>query len=268
MNHVSRSRLLLSLGVGVAAGLLALYLPHPIVFQGVGVGDIGAPLLAMRRFLEGTPPYGIATDRGALAAYPFTTSLLLSPLLLVPLWMVAPLFCALSSALLAYGLLKEGERWRLLLFASVPFLSSLHSVQWPPLFAAALLMPTILPLAVVKPQLGVVLLAAARWNRYAVVGAGALLLLSLALYPTWPLDWWRDGMMGNYTGRIPLLVGPGFLLLLAAPFWRTRSARLLLAMALVPQRIWYDQLLLFAPPLLAGPALVGNLFVARGGGYP
>lgn len=243
-----RARLLLSLGVGLAAGLLALLLPHPIVFQGVGVGDIGAPLLGMQRFLDGTAPYGISTDRGPLTAYPFTTSLVLLPFLTLPLWLVAPLFCALSSGLLAYGLLKKGETWRLLLFLSVPFLSSVHSVQWTLLFAAALLLPPLLPLAVAKPQLGLVLLAAGRWERRWAIIAMLLLLLSLALYPMWPLDWWREGMLAAYTGRVPLSVGVGPLLLLAALCWPARRARLLLAMAFVPQRIWYDQLLLFLLP--------------------
>ncbi len=235
-------RAIISVMVGLLAGTFTVLLPHPIHYQGIGVGDIGPPLIGFARFLRGESPFNLSTDFGPLAAYPFTTSLVLAPFLLIPLSWVVPIFCSLSCALLSYALLQNGEFWRLLVIASMPCVSALHSVQWSPLITASFLLPGLLPLVVVKPQLGIVSLAAARWTWRITCLTCAIALLSLIIYPSWPLDWVRSGALWSYAGRIPLMIGPGIFLLLAGLFWRNPSARLLLALALIPQRIWYDQL--------------------------
>lgn len=48
--------------------------------------------------------------------------------------------------------------------------------------------------------------------------------------------------------RSPVLIFPGMLLLLAALRWRDYRARYLLLLSLVPQRMFYDQLLAFGVP--------------------
>lgn len=220
-------------------------MPHPITFQKIGVGDIGPPLLGFLQFLHGGSPYDVGVRAGALASYPFTTMLVLSPLLIVPLRFWAAVFCAIASYLLAESIVRTGPPWRLLLFLSPSFLTALHSVQWSPLITAALLLPALLPIAVVKPQLGLVLLAAGRWTRATLAVAAAIVVASLLVFPRWPLDWLAHGSLSTYLGRSPLLIIPGFLLLATALRWRHRDARIVLAMSVVLQRFFYDQLPLF-----------------------
>ncbi len=232
-----------SIALGLLVGIVTAITPHPITLNGVGVGDVGISLNGMEHFLAGDSPYGTR-----FSTYPFTAMLFMYPFTFLPLSLVAPLFLALSTSILSYAMLRNKENWRLLAFVSLPFLSALHSVQWAPLFTAALLLPGFLPIVLVKPQLGLVLLAVGKWNGRILAATCIFALLSLLMYPGWPLDWLRHGDLSSYDGRIPLLTGPGVLLLLAGLRWRDKRARLLLAMALVPQRLWYDQLLLFLIP--------------------
>ncbi len=241
-------RLTAAVAIGFIAGIITAWLPNAITLGGVPVGDIGPPMVGMQRAIEGSSPYGTTLSSGPTAQYPFTAMVFLAPLLLLPVPLVAPLFAGLSAAILAWVLTAHGQWWRLLTFLSVPFVIALYSVQWSPLFAAALLFPPLLFLAVVKPQLGLVLAAAGQWNRVALGSSAALVALSFLLRPSWPLEWWQSGVMGQFDARVPLLVAPGFLLALSLMFVRTRQGRLLLAMSLVPQRFWYDQLLLFIIP--------------------
>jgi len=122
------------------------------------------------------------------------------------------------------------------------------SVQWSPLFAAALLLPALLPVAVVKPQLGVVLALAGRWRVRELAVVASFLLLSVVLLPSWPLQWIRQGKLDQYEGRIPILVGAGVLLASCLFLWRSGRGRLVLGMSLIGQRYFYDQLLLFLVP--------------------
>ena len=84
----------------------------------------------------------------------------------------------LSTAAFAWALAAGRAWWRLAALLSVPFLMALYSVQWSPLFTAALLVPALLPLAVVKPQLGLALAAAGRWTWRTVVTAAGIVVAS------------------------------------------------------------------------------------------
>ena len=72
--------------------------------------------------------------------------------------------------------------------------------------------------------------------------------LSVAIYPSWPSAW-----LGNIAGReeklVPVFQPGGFVLLSALVAWRRAEGRLLLAMSLIPQAMFfYDQLLLWLIP--------------------
>lgn len=241
-------RLVASICIGICAAVVTDMLPQAITIQGVAIGDIGPPLVGLQRALHGDSPYDILLRSGPLALYPFTTMLVLAPFLLLPITAVAPVFCGVSSSVLSWALLTGGHWWRLMAFLSVPYLMALYSVQWSPLFLAALLLPPLLPIALVKPQLGIALLAAGKWNRWSLVATSAILLLSLILRPTWPIEWIQSGVTRFYDSRVPLLIAPGLLLAAAVFFVRSARGRLVLTMALIPQRFYYDQLLLFFIP--------------------
>jgi hypothetical protein len=80
------------------------------------------------------------------------------------------------------------------------------------------------------------------------VGGALLSLCALALVPSWPRDWLASA------GHSPVHLAPirvlgGGLCLLALTRWRRPEARLLVAMACVPQSLlYYDQLPLWLVP--------------------
>jgi len=90
-----------------------------------------------------------------------------------------------------------------------------------------------------------------------LVVTALVLIASLLIYPTWPFVWL--GKIGTYKGAPPLFSLPlGPILLLALLKYRDRRACLLILMALMPQRVIYDQLALL---LIASSALELSLLV-------
>lgn len=71
-------------------------------------------------------------------------------------------------------------------------------------------------------------------------------LLSLLIMPSWPREWL--GARSRHLNYTPLLSWFGPILLLALIRWREPGARLLLGLALVPQRLLYDQVALWLVP--------------------
>ncbi len=236
----------MSTAVAVAAGYLAHLVPHVYHYKGIPVGDVGPPVIELSRFLEHGSGYSVATD--GLVSYPFVTQLILSPFLLVPLSWIIPVFWGISSGLLSYAILSKGQPWQLLMMVSVQYMSAMYSVQWSPIVTAAFLLSPLLPISIAKPQLAIGAIVAGKWTWRTATFAFSLVALSFLIYPSWLFDWLSRGGFGSYLGRIPLLTGPGIVLAVAAMFWREPESRLLLAMGLVPQRVWYDQLLLFLIP--------------------
>lgn len=84
-----------------------------------------------------------------------------------------------------------------------------------------------------------------------------ILIVSLIVQPTWPWEWLA--VLGAHPNVIPLLTPLGPCLLLALYHWRTARGRLFIGLALVPQRLFYDQLLLWLIPSSARmmAALIG-----------
>lgn len=163
----------------------------------------------------------------------------------------------LSTALLAWGLLGTGERWRLLVLISFPAVACVQVANWSMLLLAAMYVPGLAALAVLaKPHAGLPVFVARAWAApwdY-VVPVGVICLISLLVRPTWPMEFL--GAIKGYTGGPALLALPGGpLLLLAALRWRQGSAMWLLLCALVPLRAYYDWLLL-APLFASRPAVL------------
>lgn len=236
---------LLATAIGVGASVTAAIMPHPVRLAGVPLGDIGLPLAGIDRMAHGASPYDVRLRKSTPALYPLTTMVVLAPLRLLPLRIVVPCFAGVVSFFLAFAIARRGEPWQLLLFLSPAYWSALYSVQWSPLLTAALLLPPLLPFALVKPQLGVVLAAAGRWTKWTIGASVALFALSLMLRPTWPAEWIRHGNLKTFNGVSPVTLWPGVLLVSALALWRHRDGRLLLAMAVIVQRYHYDQLPLY-----------------------
>ena len=241
-----QKRILAACAIGAAAAILCYtyQLGH-----GASAGDLWIPLCMARALLGGAEPYAacrsVHSDGVTPAtANPLTTGLAMLPFAPLPDPVVAAVVFGLSSGLLAFGLARDGA-WRLLVFLAFPYWESLRWVQWAPLLMAVALFPALLPLTLIKPHVGLpIALTRLTWRR--ALACAAFGLLSLAIEPSWPWRWL--GQVGDYTGFVPLLALPGPLLLLALLRWRSPDARLFTLLALAPQRIYYDQLLLFVLP--------------------
>jgi hypothetical protein len=200
-----------------------------------------------RNWLAGRDPYvgGFPVMRRTRLVpepffYPFPSLFILAPFALIPLRAAMALFVGASTALLAWGILaRSPERLPMLLGAGFIVASGLG--QWTPLVTATLLIPALGFLAVVKPNVG---LASVADDPSAIrtLGGGALLLVSLAFHPNWPVEWLRN-LRSMPPHPSPILLPGGFLALLALARWRRPEARLLVAMACVPQLMYFaDQL--------------------------
>ena len=209
-----------------------------------GPGDFLWALRGARDLLAGRNPYVYPFSPDAIP-YPLPAALIGLPFARLPDDWAAACFFALSSGLLAYMLARRGA-WRLLVFCSPSYLMALWFAQWTPLLVAMAFYPGLLCLLLVKPQTGLPLALTGRRTRAGYVAAGIGLAVSLAIMPTWPLRWLAQ--LRPYEGIIPLLVLPGPLILLALLAWRQPGARLLLLMAAVPQRMFYDQFVLWLIP--------------------
>ncbi len=244
-----RSRLLIALTIGLLSGVICG------VYQQQfrrGAGDISMPLCMGSALLRHADPYvacrGFQSDGVTPStANPITTVLLTLPLLPLPRPVAAGVFFGIASAILSWGLTRSGQPWQLLTFAAYPYWQALQTVQWSPLLLAAFYIPELIAVTLAKPHVGAPVALSVPWRRWPVAAGVALLLLSLVVMPTWPIQMLSGvGAPGDY--RSPVMILPGALLLLAGIRWRDRRARYLLLLSLVPQRAFYDQLLVFGVP--------------------
>lgn len=240
-----------SLTIGILAALSCVFLPT----NAPPMSDLGWPICGARAVWGGDDPYDC--PRFAIGLYwptnPMTTILAALPFV----WLTnpAPAIFGVISGLLAFGLTRGGQYWRLLVFLSASYWQARYFVQWSPLIAACALVPALLPLWIIKPHIGLPVALASRWSTRTFVAMLVFGGLTLAIYPLWPLRW--IATIGGYNGSIPLLTLPiGPVLLLALFYWRDRDARFLLFMACVPQQLCYDALALFTLPRTARELLI------------
>lgn len=244
-----KNRVVLSILIGILAGIGTYFLPVSTIYNGAHLGDLCPIFYGIKHFIDGTSVYeGHFFNNAPMTAYPFTTMMSLYPFSFLPIEFVGPVFFSVSSALFAYALLFDGKHWRILVLLSPAYIFSLHSIQFVPLLSSAFVLPFLLPLAAIKPQLGIVLFASGKWNLKLFILFGLFIVLSFIIYPNWLTDWLFYGNLSRYKGTMPILQGFGFLLLLSLLKLKDRRSRILAAMAVIPQRLWYDQLMLFFIP--------------------
>jgi hypothetical protein len=256
--HLDRRRLLLAVSIGLIAGIVAFaFLNRP----GSG-GDYFFVWSAARSLLAGKNPYHIVAigpenPGNDVLLYPLPAVLLVAPIAHLPVAASGGVFLGVSSALLAYGLSRDGYH-RLPIFMGAPFLMAISLGQWSPLITSAALESNLGFVLAAKPNLGF-----PAWlyrpRVRAIVAGLAIIALSLLVLPSWPIDWYH-----NITTRpekfSPIRTGLGPLLLLAVIRWRRAEARLLLAMACVPQALFfYDQLILGLIPRTFRQSLIFSL---------
>ena len=241
-----REFLAIPFGVGIAALSLLLHSLIPSLISDISIPHCGALAL-----IHGENPYNCHTF--GMPSNPMTTILALLPLAWLPIRIASAAFIGMSAGLLAYSLLQDGKLWRLGTFLSFPFLYSLVVTQWAPLLLAAAFLPKLYPVWLLKPHIG----WPAAFMRFSWIRgllSIGIVVLTLIILPSWPWQWLAQTV--NFDGFIPVAVFPvGTLLLLALPLWREIPARWLILLSFTPQRLWYDQLLLWVIPQTPGQML-------------
>jgi len=254
-----RARVLVALAIGVCSvGFLLVYRMHsarPSDFDQVWFGA--------RAIWSGRNPYdligpGREFQWGWPLYYPATALVLMSPLALLPVALARCLFVGASAALLAYGVTRIS--WaRLPLFGSCAFMVAAVAAQWSPLMTAALCMPALAWIVSAKPNIGFALFAADPSLKViyrAALGTIVLALIGLLLLPSWPGNWMTITRAAPHF-TVPLLHRGGFLLALVLLRWRRPEARLLAALAVLPQNmVIYATLPLFLIPRTFRQALL------------
>jgi hypothetical protein len=241
-------RLGIAVAIGLAAGIVnfALFPLH----HG---GDFVQFYYHANSWLAGRDPYdgGYPIVRAGRVIpepffYPFPTLLAVAPFALLPIPIAAAAFVAVSAAALALGFLRRSTN-QLPAFLGAGFLAALVLGQWSPLVTATVMIPALSWLAVLKPNIGLATTAAGP-TRIGVFGGAMLLAATLAIQPSWPVEWIRN-LHSMPAHPAPVFIPGGMLLLLAIARWRRWEARLLIAMACVPQLMYFaDQLPLWLVP--------------------
>ena len=220
--------------------------------------------------MHGANPYalvgpGLPYDWPWSLLYPATAMIASLPLALFPQFVATLLFSAGSAGLLAFAATRNDWN-RVPMFASAPFIVAAGAAQWSPLFTASLLIPPLAAVWAAKPTVGLAMAAGSErtgW-RWGAAGALVLFVISLAFRPSWPLEW-LDVLGNNEQIGSPVTRLGGVFSLLALLRWRRPEARLIVALALVPQTgSWYEALPLFLVPVSRKESLVLCLTTAIG----
>lgn len=251
-----------AIALGVALASVAYVVAYARVNPDF-VSDFDQLWAAGRALWRGADPYHVVGPRGSFLwkwplYYPAPAILVVAPLGLVSVVAARAIFTAISTGLFAYAITRHGYD-RLLLLLSISFVTAVELVQWSPLLTAAMLLPSAAWLAVAKPNLGAAMAAYASSRRvFVTMIAGGVLLVaaSILMLPTWPREWW-DNVRSAPHFIAPVVRPAGFLLLAVLARWRRPEARLLAALACVPQTpTFYDHVLVFVVARSAREALV------------
>jgi hypothetical protein len=243
-----KQRLLVTVVLGCAAAAYTGFVV-PMLWPDLRP-DFGIIWFGARALFAGRNPYDLVGpgrdfEWGYPLLYPLTSMIAVAPLAPLSLDVAGPIFAGVGAGLLAWVLTRDTIRNpQLLVFASPAMTSALQNVQWAPmLIASASLWPAAWLLSC-KPSIGAALFAW-RPSRRSLVIAASFTLVTIAIAPWWPAAWLST--LQATAHMKPLVLRPGgFLLLLAALKWRRPEARLLLALACIPQTpVIYETVPLF-----------------------
>jgi len=254
-----KARALFAFAIGLVAGVLCY--GNNLTPWG-RPGDFAQSWFGARSLITGVNPYmevgpGRLYDWPWPLYYPATSFIVAMPFVILSRLWATVLFASISSALLAWSVTQDD--WRLTpMFGSAPFIFAAGSAQWSPLFTAAMSIPILALTFAAKPTVGLALAAAgsARVRHYAAFGALVLFISSIVWDPSWMSDWLANVRMAKHIAS-PLFRTGGVAVLLVLIRWKRPEARLILALACVPQSgAWYEALPLFLVPRSRNEAIV------------
>jgi hypothetical protein len=240
----SRVRITIAVALGLCVGGLSIIVYHSAVPP---VSDWDQVYQSVYTLWHGGDPYGVVRNGGFPTNYPLTTYVLSMPLGLLPLTVARAAFVGVGSGVLAYALTTRGL-WGLATFGSASWLAAFFMCQWSPFLVGASAFPALAAFnLLLKPTVGLAI-AGMQPRARALPWAAAVVALTIALWPWWPLAW-LGAIRASDTVMSPVLRPGGFLLLLALLRWRLPEGRLLALLAVVPQTsMLYDTLPLFLIP--------------------
>jgi hypothetical protein len=230
-----RRRLGISAGLGILAGMVAQFWATTQAKP----RDFLVVWSAARAIVHGAEPFTVATH----TFYPLPSILAGIPWTIVPSPAAACLlFMAIGAGAFAWALMENGY-WPLLGFFSAGMYFAAEVVQWSPLFAGAYGIAPLALFLVAKPHVGLAMWIA-RPNWWGVAGVVGLCAVAFLVEPNW-IGAWRAalatgaslGTGAQYPYTSPVVLPGGFVALLAILRWRRPEARLLFAMACVPQSL-------------------------------
>jgi hypothetical protein len=208
--------------------------------------------------VRGENPYDVIGPGRALNVrwplyYPLPSVVAAVPASRLPYRVASAGMAALGFFALAWALMGTGYA-PLLGLLSLGAATALYLVQWSPLLAGAIVLTPLSALWIVKPTVGFACFVA-RPTRWAMGGGLVLTAIAFLVDPAW-LASWRAALdspnvaPANHAGHVAAIQFPGGILILAAlTRWRRWEARLLVALACVPQTM----LLYETVPLLLIP---------------
>jgi hypothetical protein len=247
-------RVALSLLLGLVAGTVTwqanVVKPWP--------RDFAQVWFLARSILNGVNPYplvgpGLSFDWAWPLLYPIPAGIVAIPFAPLPSDWASVAFMVVGGATFAWALMEYGYG-PLFGFFGAALHYAAETAQWSPLFAAAVVLPPISAVLLAKPTIGAAIFVA-RPSWWGVGGALVLALIGFVVQPTWVGDWLQAARTNNLAWlphrpyQIPVLMPGGWLALLCLLRWRRPEARLVAALACVPQSpTLYETVPLFLVP--------------------
>jgi hypothetical protein len=246
------------LPIAIAVGLVAAFRTFRIAGMNPVPRDVGQVWFAARALLEGKDPYaligpGLAFEWPAPLFYPLPAAVALVPLAPFSVQWASTLFMLVGATCLAWALMQNGYG-PLFGCCSSCVVFAAELAQWSPLLAAGFVVAPLSLLWVAKPSIGLALSVGrpTRWPGMGVVVLGGVAFLA---QPHW-FGAWRHALASTSRVRgvgfpyiAPVVMPGGFLALLALLRWRRPEARLVAALACVPQTmLLYEAVPLFLVP--------------------
>src|SRR5512132_1128224 len=249
-----RLRAWLALGAGLLSGFRAFLW----VSGEAKARDFDQVWFAARALFAGRNPYaeigpGLHFDWPAPLYYPLTAAVAVTPLATLQRSVAAVLFAAIASGAFVWAATRRSLAPAVVITSASAALAA-ETVQWSPLLGAAYGIPWLGAVLCAKPTIGFAIWCA-RPTRMAFPGALVLGGIALVLVPSWPADWLealRHTSLASAGGTpyfAPIKSAGGAFALLALLRWRRPEARLVLALACVPQTpLLYETVPLFLVP--------------------
>lgn len=254
--HAVARRVLVAIAIGAAAAAVTVLI-SVLYRTRLGGSDFDQTWFAARAILQGRDPYALIGPGRELSQlwpwlYPLPAAILELPLAPLPVLAARAVFAGLSFGILVYLLSRR------IGYAPLPFvllnasaIGAISGPQWEPLLMLAWLAPAAGFVLIAKPSIGLAIAASGpsrRTMRIACLGAAVLTAASLAIQPGWPREWFQA--LHRTSHMVPPIFHPaGIVLGLALLRWRRPEARLLLALACVPQTpMVYTTLVLYLVP--------------------